>query len=170
MNTFIHRTLLAFLLFGIASCSVQSEFDEFPRASTGIYFGSESELYSSVQGSDSTFVEISYNLNGLSETDTEFEKILNIDVEYAGGEGGCPTTKFFVQWDESFENVTDSTKQVTLGLAGFLVNSNISCEALVQETLEYDMNTLFGNDLADITQIKVVNLYNNMADSLVRGE
>ncbi|XWN36671.1 MAG: hypothetical protein ROO71_12000 [Balneola sp.] len=171
MKNFRNGIVYLTALFTIASCSTQNEFEgDFNRASTGIYFGTEAEMYSKVQESDSTFIEVSYNLKGVSETISVFEKTLNIDVDYAGGEGGCPSTKFFLQWDESYENVTDSSKTVSLGLAGFLVNSNVTCEALVSETLEFDMNTLFGTELSEITQINVENLYNNTLDSLVRGE
>jgi len=162
-------TLLALTISSIISCTTQTgiDGDGFIRSSTGIHFGTSEDLYSFIE--DSTFTEISYSITGLSETKTESENTLNIDVEHAGGEGNCPALKFFVQWDGSFEQ-TDTTKVASVGLAGFLVNSNVTCEALVRETLEYDLNTLFEDDLSDITQINVVNLYTNMVDSLVRGE
>ncbi len=153
------------------ACSTQNTFDDaYPKSSLGIHIGTVQGMYESIQNSDFTFTEINYNLLGLSEDVGNNQPVLNIDVEHAGGEGGCPTHKFFIQWDNTFELNNDGGQKATLGLAGFLVNSEITCEALVRETLEYDLNNIFGEQLEDVDQINVINLSSSAQDSLIRAQ
>lgn len=154
-------TSLATILFVtvLASCSTPVETNDFvPDSEIEIIKGTATDISDTY--SDSLFAH-PFTINDLSRD----SDILNIDVAYSGGEGGCPVHLFVVNWDEIIHEDENGSPSVELGLAHFLPTAE-NCEALVDERLEVDLINLLGNALEDNLNFTVTNLVDSTQVSL----
>jgi hypothetical protein len=138
-------------LIAFTSCTSNFGTDDFiPESEIEILTGSAndvSEIYA-----DSLYSH-PYSLDDLSRDNN----VLNIDVTYSGGEGGCPTHLFVLNWDGNIHNGQADSLSVELGLAHFLPTVD-NCEALVDERLSIDLSEVLGDQLQDSLSFTVINL------------
>lgn len=167
----VNKTLkytLGMLFFVTISCSIGIGIEEtvYPKAETDIYLGSTESLFDKMGDG---YFPVSFSIIELEKIQNATTQLLHIKVEYGGGEGGCPTHQFFLQWDGTFDVNKSGSKQANVGLADF-INMETNCEALVQEVLKYDLTEIFGGELASIHSIAIRNLFKNTSDTLTIGD
>jgi len=151
---------LTFLfLFFVTACNLNSsEQDEmFTSSDTKIIKGKADSVFINVIN-DGMYSH-SFNIKYIELVEKESHHNLNIDVAYGGG-NGCPSSTFVLQRDN---NISDSDT-LELWLAHFNPNEVI-CEALVEETLEFNADSLLGDVDANNFTYKVYNYYDSTATS-----
>jgi len=151
----MHKTLASILgIFSfllLISCNSLFQDDGFyPDSEIDLFKGGSNQMLEAY--SDSLFLE-PFTINDLSRDG----KILNINVTYAGGEGGCPSHLFVIQWDEQVHTQSQNYPLIELGIAHF-IPTEINCEALVKEVIKIDLEELLKDQLADTMSFKVLNL------------
>lgn len=135
----------------IVSCSSFLESDNFiPDSRIDYFTGSSSQVFETYSDS---LLPIPFSIDSLSRKNN----LLNIDVTYGGGEGGCPPHLFVAQWDEQIQNTPENNPLAKIGLAHFIPTAD-NCDALVRETIKVDLAELLNDQLSDNLHIKVVNL------------
>lgn len=151
MTNTVKLLITVFLLSVFISCSTSLSTDNFLHDSDiDIFTGSSAQLFENY--SDSLH-PLPFTIQDLSRSNN----LLNIDVTYAGGEGGCPPHLFVVQWDETTHSSQTDSSLVELGLAHFIPTVD-NCEALVDERLEIDLAELLDEQLQDSLSFTVTNL------------
>jgi len=149
MKKFCSIYLATLLLFTV-SCSINLDEDEFiPDSDIETLKGGSVDIFE--QYSD--LHPLSYTIKDLSRSNDT----LNIDVQYGGGEGGCPAHLFVLRWDENIYQTRDNISFAKFELAHF-IPTVVNCEALVNERLKIDLAELMGDQLSDTLGFKVFNV------------
>lgn len=160
MSTSLKSAFGVFLLTIVVSCTfnVEGNDDFVPDSEIDLIKGTANEVFDIY--SDSLH-SLPYSIRELSRS----SDLLNIDVTYGGGEGGCPPHLFVIQWDETIDNASKNFPMVHLGLAHFIPTGD-NCEALVNERLEVDLAKLLDDQLSDNLGFRVINLVDSTETEL----
>lgn len=146
------KSLIAFILLSafISCTSLIGTDDFYPDSDVEIFIGSTTKMFENYSGK---MYADPFRIDDLSRSNN----VLNIDVTYSGGEGGCPPHLFVVNWDGIIHTGQNDSPLVKLGLAHF-IPTTYNCEALVEERLKIDLTELLNEQLQDRLSFIVTNL------------
>ena len=163
MNTRRYFLGLLLLLMAQTACTTSVlEDDIFTDSDIDVFRGNTIDLMN--QYSDDLY-SVPFDLQSLDYAILESEPTqhsFKIEVNYGGGEGGCPESLFVLQWDGEVIEPEEGATQLNFGLARF-IGSESSCEALVTETLEYELRDLVGDQIDELDNItfRVTSLFDS---------